>query len=103
MRPAGERDAGWETECSGKEQDVGSQQAGSNLLCRVPVCDRISEPQLLICEMGIIVGLVPASRGCVRTVSWISACYYSVLFSFLFCRLGIEEVKQMNEDGTTRK
>lgn len=48
--------------------------------------DWISVPPFLICKMGVIVGVVPASQGCVKTESWISVCCWYVSFLFLFYR-----------------
>ena len=43
-------------------------------------CDWTSVPLFLICKMDIIVRVVPASQGCLRTESGISVRYYHVLF-----------------------
>lgn len=85
--------ADWGAECRVKSRTWGPHSLGQICSATYQWCNWISVPQFLICEMGILVRLVPASQGCVRTESWVSVCCYYVLFLFLFYRCGIEALR----------
>lgn len=91
--------ADWGAECRVKSRTWGPHSLGQICSATYQWCNWISVPQFLICEMGILVRLVPASQGCVRTESWVRVCRYYVLFLFLFYRCGIEALRGRADKG----